>query len=108
MELAEGVFHLMHAKVGATIVGRWNLPGAMAKLISCHHDRQPPAELAASVSMLRLADLIYEVWCAQGEELHQAERLLEHPLVRRLAIPRHAFAQALVAYPAILQAWLSD
>ncbi len=107
-DLAEGVFHLMHAKVGATIIRQWNLPGAMSKLVSCHHDRQPPPELAASVAMLRLADLIYEVWCDRGDEICKAEHLLDHPLVRRLAIPRHAFAQALVAYPSILQAWVSE
>lgn len=100
--LAEDVFHLMHARAGAAIITGWNLPRSFAELVDHHHDPLPPPKLRRTAAFLRLSDLIYETWLAEGDELHACERLLDHPLPPRLGLERMQLAQVLALYPGAL------
>lgn len=102
----EEVFHLLHARAGAHIVGLWELPESFVRIIAHHHDRMPPADLKRNTGMLRLADLIYEHWLVEGEELHLSSSLLEHHLVDRLDIPVGRLERILALYPGALASFL--
>ncbi len=105
-ELADEVFHLMHARAGAAIINGWGLPKALAELVDHHHDPVPPRSLQEPGAFLRLADLIYEVWLARGDELHAADELRTHRLVARLDIGDRAMMQVLALYPGALEGML--
>jgi HD-like signal output (HDOD) protein len=101
-ELAEEVFHLMHARAGAAIITGWGLPRSFAALVDHHHDPDPPPALRELAGFLRLATLIYEVWLEEGEGLYGCERLLSHPLAARLGMSERQLLQVLALYPGAL------
>jgi HD-like signal output (HDOD) protein len=106
-ELAEEVFHLMHARAGAAIITGWGLPRSFAALVDHHHDPVPPPPLQQLAEFLRLATLIYEVWQEEGEGLYGCERLLSHPLVARLDIGQRQLLQVLALYPGALEGMMT-
>jgi len=101
-EVADKVFHLMHARAGAAVIHGWKLPASFAQLVDHHHDLQPPPKLRRPAAFLRLADLIYETWLEEGDDLSSCKRLLEHHLPTRLGIPFTKLQQALALYPGAL------
>lgn len=105
-ELAHEVFHLMHARAGAAIINGWGLPSSFAELVDHHHDPAPPPKLREAAGFLRLADLIYEVWLEETEDLYGCERLTQHPLVERLGVSERAILQVLALYPGALEGML--
>ncbi len=105
-EVADDIFHLMHARAGAAIINGWNLPGSFAELVDHHHDPMPPARVREAANYLRLADLVYELWREEGEGFYTSERLLGHRLVERLGIEPRAIRQVMALYPGALEALL--
>lgn len=105
-ELAEDVFHLMHARAGAAIINGWRLPRSFAELVDHHHDPVPPAALQEPAGFLRLSDLIYEVFLQEGQKIFGNERLVQHPLVARLGLSERELLQVLALYPGALEGML--
>jgi HD-like signal output (HDOD) protein len=105
-DLADDVFHLMHARAGAAILNGWRLPQSFAELVDHHHDPVPPAKLQEPAGFLRLADLMYEVFLQEGAKIYGSERLVQHHLVARLGLSEREILQVLALYPGALEGML--
>ncbi len=105
-DLADEVFHLMHARAGAAIINGWRLPSSFSELVAHHHDPVPPPRLQEPAGFLRLADLIYEVFLEEGQGIYGCERLVTHRLVARLGLGERELLQVLALYPGALEGML--
>ncbi len=105
-EVADEIFHLMHARAGAAIINGWKLPRNFAELVDHHHDPRPPPTLQEPSYYLRLSDLVYQLWLEEGEDFNKSDRLLAHSLVQRLGLPRQALYQVMALYPVALDSMM--
>jgi len=102
-ELAPEIFHLLHGRVGATIVRHWKLPNKLAAIVAHHHDPAPPPKLRQALRMLRLANLLYETWRSTRKPMHESEKVRSHPRIARAFDDPHKVERMVRIYPAALE-----
>lgn len=102
------VFHLMHARLGAIIVRRWQLGRNMSELVAHHHDRAPPKNVRVVAAMLRLATMIYEVTYEQGIPPGECDALLDHRLAKKLRIRRERLITVLSMYRGSVDSFMGE
>ncbi len=107
-EVAPELVHLLHARIGAIIVGTWNAPRGMIDLVSHHHDRIPPQKQRKAVRKLRLANLLFELWEQDPTVAVLDPRLAEHSAFQRCGFAQDQAEQVLERYPARIEAMLAS
>jgi HD-like signal output (HDOD) protein len=106
-DMAPKLVHLLHARIGAIIVGSWNGPQGMVDLVAHHHDRIPPSKQRKAVRKLRLANLLWELWDADPSVAVLDPSLGAHSAFARCGIEQAAASRILERYPARIAGMLS-
>jgi HD-like signal output (HDOD) protein len=107
-DVAPELVHLLHARIGAIIVGSWDGPQGMVDLVAHHHDRLPPARQRMAVRKLRLANLLWELWDADPSVAVLDPGLAAHSAFARCGIEQAAALRILERYPGGVAGMLSS
>lgn len=98
-DIGPELVHLLHARIGAIIVGTWSAPQGMVDLIAHHHDRLPPAKQRGAVRKLRLANLLWELWDRDSSVAVLDPSLATHSAFARCGLAPQAAERILERYP---------
>ena len=64
-EIEQELFGIMHAEIGAYLLGQWGLPELVIELIAYHHSVEIPEYLTIELSVLEAADIFCKKFCSQ-------------------------------------------
>ena len=106
-DVAPNIFHLLHPRVGALIIRHWKLPSGLAKVVTHHHDPNPPEEQKAWSRMLRIADLLYQCWRDTPQDFGEDGMLHNHTLLVRSVREPQRIQRLLNLYPSALETLLA-
>jgi len=105
-KLAPAIFHMLHCRVGAMIIRGWGLSPKLASILAHHHTPNPPEALKRPIFMLRMANLLYESWGIEGENMADTKTLRDHPRMRQLFPDPKKLLLLLQQYPPALKTQL--
>ena len=106
-DVAPDIFHLLHPRVGALIIRHWKLPSGLARIVTHHHDPQPPEEVRSWARMLRIADLLYQCWRDSPQDFDEDGMLHSHTLLVRTVREPRQIQRLLNLYPSALETLLA-